>query len=193
MLEWIRVFDRESVLTLNSWAQSTPLRADLTIFFARYAILLYALAIIYLFLKHKVKAVIVAMFAVGSAFLVEYLISAIRTRPRPFLVYNSIFRLDNVSGTISSFPSSHAVIVFAVSTSLLLYGHRRLGSALLILAVLVSVARVAAGVHYPSDVVVGAILGTATGFLTKNFVEASLSHHHEDEEPARQRRGKAKV
>lgn len=174
MPESITTFDTEITLFLNTLTRDYPWFRAAVIFFARYAILLFLLAIAYLFWRKKVKAVFVAGMAVGLGFFVEYIIAIFRTRQRPFLVSPDIIKLDSVSSNLSSFPSSHAVIVFAIATALLLYGHKRLGGTLVILAVLVSIARVAAGVHYPSDVIVGAILGTATGYLARNFVEAAL-------------------
>ncbi len=176
MIPWQQTFDRSASLYLNTLARDQFWFRVATIFFARYAILFFLVAIMYLFWKKKVQAVFVTLMAVGLGFFTEYLISMFRSRPRPFLVHTDILKLDPVSGTISSFPSSHAVIVFAVATAILLYGHKKLGSVMLVLAVLVSIARIAAGVHYPSDVVVGAILGALMGYLSKLFVEMALGH-----------------
>jgi membrane-associated phospholipid phosphatase len=45
--------------------------------------------------------------------------------------------------------------------------HRRLGLGLFILGGGLAIARVVAGVHYPSDVAGGALIGTATGALMR--------------------------
>jgi membrane-associated phospholipid phosphatase len=60
-----------------------------------------------------------------------------------------------------SFPSSHATTSFAAASAFgPLIGRRR---ALTALATAMSASRIYLGVHYPSDVVAGALLGTAVG------------------------------
>lgn len=65
----------------------------------------------------------------------------------------------------SSFPSDHAVMYFAIATGVLLI-HRGMGLALLAHAVFViSLPRVALGLHYPGDVLGGALLGAGAALL----------------------------
>jgi undecaprenyl-diphosphatase len=59
-----------------------------------------------------------------------------------------------------SFPSGHATVAFACATVLAL-AVPRLRWPLLALAVLVASSRVYVGVHYPGDVLAGAVLGVA--------------------------------
>jgi undecaprenyl-diphosphatase len=61
-----------------------------------------------------------------------------------------------------SFPSGHAATAFAGATILAAYAPRQTVP-LLVLAALVSWSRVYVGVHYPLDILVGALLGTAVG------------------------------
>ncbi|MDH6113389.1 membrane-associated phospholipid phosphatase [Kitasatospora sp. MAP12-15] len=58
-----------------------------------------------------------------------------------------------------SFPSNHSVIAFAAAVALW-FVSRRIGRIALVAAVLMAVSRVWIGVHYPHDVVVGALVGT---------------------------------
>ncbi len=76
-------------------------------------------------------------------------------RPRPFLALASNHLFDIAT---PSFPSSHATFFFALATAI--YFHNKTwGIGFFILAALVSIARVIAGVHYPLDVVAGAAIG----------------------------------
>lgn len=83
-------------------------------------------------------------------------------RPRPFdtLATNLLFYRP----TDSSLPSNAAALTFAVATGVWIY-RRRWGWALLGLATVFSLSRVFGGVHYPLDILTGAILGYASTHL----------------------------
>jgi len=84
-------------------------------------------------------------------------------RARPCHTVNGIpivpeVRLLVGCGSGRSFPSSHAVNNFAVATLFVMY-YRRWGWAFFTWASLVALSRVAIGVHYPSDILGGALIG----------------------------------
>ncbi len=64
-----------------------------------------------------------------------------------------------------SFPSGHATTSFACATVLGAL-EPRLRVPALLLAAAIAFSRLYVGVHYPTDVAAGAVLGTATGLLT---------------------------
>ena len=59
-----------------------------------------------------------------------------------------------------SFPSGHAMCSFAAAIVYFRHQPRRLGVPMLVIAILIAVSRLYIGVHYPSDVIIGALLGT---------------------------------
>jgi undecaprenyl-diphosphatase len=63
-----------------------------------------------------------------------------------------------------SFPSGHAATAFAGATVLAVLAPR-LRVPLYVLACLIAFSRLYNGVHYPTDVLAGAVLGTATALL----------------------------
>ncbi len=72
-----------------------------------------------------------------------------------------------------SFPSGHAVLVFAAATVLALSGlSRRWRVGALVLAALVGASRVAVGHHWPTDVIAGAVLGVGIGLSCHGLVAA---------------------
>ena len=82
---------------------------------------------------------------------------------RPFLALKYVHQLiyhkiDN------SFPSDHAAITFAIAMSIYMY-NKKIGIPFLIAAILIGFARVFSGVHYPLDIIVGAIIGIISTFI----------------------------
>ncbi len=63
-----------------------------------------------------------------------------------------------------SFPSTHTMGIFAISVFLSIYYPKRVGL-LVTVSIIVSLSRIAAGVHYPLDVLGGALVGTLCAIL----------------------------
>jgi undecaprenyl-diphosphatase len=111
--------------------------------------------------RHGVIAAgIAAAIALGIAQVIVHLWD----RPRPFVAHPGIAHLFVSHAADASFPSDHATAAFAIAVSIFLRS-RRIGLIALAMAVVVAVGRVAVGVHYPSDVLGGAALGTAVALL----------------------------
>jgi len=110
--------------------------------------------------------------AVISAFITLILnifLKLFISKPRPFM--KSRVGILIPSKMDSSFPSKHTLLVFAVSTSILLY-NRVLGSIMCGLAALTGISRIWLGHHYPSDIIGSALLGSLTSmFIHKNSRE----------------------
>ncbi|QBJ94550.1 phosphatase PAP2 family protein [Rhodococcus sp. ABRD24] len=70
--------------------------------------------------------------------------------------------------TSSSFPSGHAASAAAFATGVALE-HPALGAALVPVAAAVAYSRVHTGVHWPTDVVAGAAVGSAVAFATRRW------------------------
>jgi len=87
-------------------------------------------------------------------------------RTRPFHAWTSIALFIPPPSAAGSFPSSHAATAFAMATALA-FADKRLAIIGFIVAVLVAFGRIAAGVHYPSDVIAGAALGIASAFIVR--------------------------
>jgi undecaprenyl-diphosphatase len=80
-------------------------------------------------------------------------------RPRPALRYADIHPLVPTPDN-GSMPSGHASTAFAAAVAVGLV-HPRLRWPVVALAALIAFSRIWLGVHYPTDVLVGAALGTA--------------------------------
>lgn len=97
---------------------------------------------------------ILALLVFGIKFLVK--------RQRPQGEWGSIYRRTDPH----SFPSGHAARATLLAVLGLGLGPPPWGIALVIWAPLVSLSRVALGLHYLSDVIAGALLGILVGFVS---------------------------
>lgn len=76
--------------------------------------------------------------------------------------------------TSTSFPSGHAASGFAFATAVS-YNQPWLGMGLRLLAAAVAYSRVHTGVHFPGDVVIGSLIGAATGQAVAGPVDRLLT------------------
>jgi undecaprenyl-diphosphatase len=119
-----------------------------------------------LLLRRRALAVAgaLAVLSAGLALLVAHWVSVAVARPRPFVEHADQITLFTKHAADAGFPSDHATAAFAIAGTLML----RLGWQwwpVLAAAVLLSVVRVVLGLHYPTDVLGGAVLGLAAAFV----------------------------
>ena len=155
---------------LNHFAGHIPPLDALMAFFARYALELYAVLFIAAWftlpknnLKHR-HALVVAGFAGILALAINYLIAHVWYRPRPFVVlpagtYTKL--IPHVAD--ASFPSDHTAGGFGFAAASWGKGAKWISYAFTILGVIVAIARVYVGVHWPTDVLAGVLVGTLAG------------------------------
>jgi len=105
------------------------------------------------------RGVVAASVSAGLALVLAKVISDAVARQRPFVDHPHVAHLFAKHAADYGFPSDHTSGAFAIAVALLLR-HRVSGWVALVLATLIGVGRVMIGVHYPSDVVAGAVLGT---------------------------------
>jgi undecaprenyl-diphosphatase len=113
----------------------------------------------------KSRALILGISVVITALLVLIIKFTVR-RKRPEGNWGEIYR----STDPHSFPSGHAARSFMLAVLAIGLGPAWFAILLLIWAPLVGLARVAMGVHYLSDVIVGAFLGILMGLVNLNLV-----------------------
>lgn len=145
----------------NAWMDK-PL-----VFLAQY--LIYGIPILLIILwfwsvpvkKATFKSLLAAVIAwLGFAKIIASLVG--RSRPTEALLGGKELLFHRPD---TSFPSDHAAMLFALALSLRLYGMKKLGNVLLVVAALISISRVMVGVHFPLDVIGGAILGSLVAWL----------------------------
>ena len=115
------------------------------------------------------------LLALAIGFAGSHLIKDLTLRPRPFLVLPDV-RLLVVAPHSYAFPSGHTTSSFAAATSVMLAARKVLGRVplwslgMLVLAAAISYSRVYVGVHWPTDVAAGVVLGLASGWLGTQLI-----------------------
>lgn len=157
---------------LNDLVGKSGIFDAIVIFLASH--LQYILGIAFLFLlylsayprRHKFYIFWVTIVSVVIARLgITEIIRFFYHRPRPFMVFPIQHLLTDNEW---SFPSGHSTFFFAMATAIYLY-NKRWGMWFFIVAILINVSRVIAGVHYPSDILGGAIIGVIIGYLVYHY------------------------
>lgn len=128
-------------------------------------------------LKKNRLMVFSALFAaLVSRFVFTQIIKIIANRPRPFVFDAAVqLLLLRHEEAFRSFPSGHATFFFALAVSVFVF-NKKAGYWFVSGAFLISLSRVFAGVHYPSDILAGAILGAIVGWLIAKLFKRYSVH-----------------
>jgi undecaprenyl-diphosphatase len=105
-----------------------------------------------------------ALAAAAVALAVNQVISRLWARPRPFADHPDLTHVLTARTTDPSFPSDHAAAAFAIAFAVLAFS-RRAGALFLVVATAIGLSRIALGMHYPSDVLAGALVGFGAATL----------------------------
>lgn len=108
-------------------------------------------------LRRKLSEIVLVFGSTLLAWSFTALLKQLIASPRPFLLFQDINPLF-YHGGFNSFPSNHATFFAALATALYMY-HPRLGALYYLIALAIGVARVAAGVHFPIDILAGFAIG----------------------------------
>lgn len=160
---------------LNSWTVSSVAVEAVVKFLASGFIYLFlVLLILWTILVFRRKEEFnrrfkIAAGAIFSGLLARLvLVEIIRffyNRPRPFEIVEGLKQvMEHAAG--GSFPSGHASFSFAAASFLAFY-YPQTSILFFVLAAGMGLGRVAAGVHYPTDILGGAIIGIFSGFICR--------------------------
>ncbi|MDH4619208.1 undecaprenyl-diphosphatase [Brevibacillus sp. AY1] len=140
-------------------------------FFAEYTVYLLALAVvIYWFTRTNENRIMIISAALSLliAEILAKLAGFVHANNQPFAELSAVHQLVD-KAIDNSFPSDHTILFFTFCLTFWLFGkkHRLIW---MILAVCVALSRIGVGVHYPADVLVGAIFGTLSALLSYAIV-----------------------
>jgi undecaprenyl-diphosphatase len=161
--------DRAWFIALNEIPARVPGIAGAAVAVASYGLLLYGVLLLCLWATGPVpdarrRLLLLALLAAALSLAVNAAINAVYPRPRPFLVLPAHVLTPSPPHD-PSFPSDHAAVAASVAVTLLLGGETGWGAAALAGAVLIGMARVMIGVHYPTDILGGVAVGSVCGWI----------------------------
>lgn len=129
------------------------------------------LAVVLLILpKTRKTGIIVAAALLMDLILCNLILKNLVARVRPYDVNTAIAILIKKPLDFS-FPSGHTAASFAAMTALFLAKMKKAWIAALVLAVLIAFSRLYFYVHYPTDVLGGAVVGILSGIIGYTIVE----------------------
>jgi len=141
------------------------------IFGAKYLLfLLVGVAGVYFLQQPRNRQKELAIFGVVTCvlvFLVARIASHFYFDPRPFVTGHFVPLIPHDSD--NGFPSDHTLLASAVAM-IIFYFNRKVGALLMTLAALIGLARIAAGVHSPIDIVGSIIISIVVSWLVYKFV-----------------------
>lgn len=120
--------------------------------------------------KKQVREVVLVFFSSGLAWFLSYIFKFVTHSYRPSAILPNVSSL--FPGTGYAFPSGHAAFFMALAFALF-FSHKKIGYAFMFFALLIGLARIIAGVHFPIDILGGFVLGIGTAYFVKYLYKAS--------------------
>lgn len=121
-------------------------------------------AVLFLIFKKYRATISIAGGILASLLVGNLLLKNLVARDRPCWI-DTTFELLISSPTDYSFPSAHSMISFAAATAIFCH-NKKIGAAALVIAALIAFSRLYLFVHFPSDVLVGSVIGVGLGIAS---------------------------
>lgn len=112
--------------------------------------------------KYRKAGIASAIALVIDLLCVNICVKPLAHRIRPY-VYSDEVSLIIKKAADYSFPSGHTAAAFASSMAILRSEHKKLGTCAVIYAAIMGFSRLYVGIHYPTDVLAGMVLGDLFG------------------------------
>ncbi|MFD0696936.1 undecaprenyl-diphosphatase [Paenibacillus sp. GCM10027628] len=158
---------------INHLGVSVSFLNPLMRFFAQDAEYLFYLGIaVYWFTRREANRKMVAEALVSACvgLLMSGLVGHFFYRDRPFVSHTVLQLIAHPAN--ASFPSDHAIGAFVIATSIWLF-RRNDGKVWFGLAACIALSRVWTGVHYPTDVIAGAVIGMLAAAIVHQLIARS--------------------
>src|SRR3989338_6009807 len=151
-----------------SWAHRLEFFDQAVVFVAilfPYLVVLLALSYL-LFYRKSLRDSLFVFATAGVAGVISKILKFIIHTPRPQLALEDVVSL--FEKTSYAFPSDHATFFMALAFAIF-FLHKKTGYVFMFFALLIGLARIVAGFHFPLDILGGFALGIAVAFLVKKY------------------------
>ncbi len=170
-MQYLINLDRNIFYTLNSLVHKSTGLDEIIKMLAVYLVYLIPLALVIFWILSAIKKntedenflLQIFTFSIISWQVIAAFLGKIINRARPFDYAGAkelVFHLPSYS-----FPSDHALFLAFITTYLFLGKYNKLGFISLIVTVIVSLARVIGGLHWPLDILGGWVIGALLAYL----------------------------
>jgi undecaprenyl-diphosphatase len=156
-------FNQTLFLALNNLAGKNHYTNLFIIFCAQYlAYIIIASTLAYIYFhtdwRKGMREVLVIFFSAVLSYIIASTIKHFYLHDRPFMFFSDLVPLISPDSPHGSFPSGHATFFSALGFAFLYY-EKRVGALYLLGALIIGLARIIAGVHWPLDILAGYLLG----------------------------------
>ena len=165
-------FDTSILQFLNRFAQRSPGFDQFVVFLSDFNLLkggivvglIWWLWFFRMYVKRKREVLLATLIASVPALIIAKALTVITFRPRPLNEARLVFRLPySVTSAewkqLSSFPSDHAVLFFAMAAGIFIASRRAGWFALFYVSAFICLPRMYLGEHYATDILAGAAIG----------------------------------
>ncbi|AMR03669.1 MULTISPECIES: undecaprenyl-diphosphatase [Bacillus] len=159
-------FNIDAFRAVNDLGKQYPFLNSTMTFVAEYMVYFLALIIVvYWFTRSNQNRMMVvqAMIAFVIAEVIGKIAGKFHSNYQPFAELPNVNKLVE-HAVDNSFPSDHTILFFSICFSFWLV-HKKIGWLWITLAFCVAISRIWVGVHYPFDVITGAILGIVSAII----------------------------
>lgn len=115
-----------------------------------------------------ISIIITLLITLGVVMVIKYNIPA----PRPFVIFD--IEPSFIHGFIDSFPSGHAALFFALAW-IIGYFEKNIRWFFMMTAIIIGIARITVGIHYPIDIIVGATIGILIAMIVHRYIKNRVS------------------
>lgn len=177
-------YDIKIFQLINNLAGHSKILDKVAIFAADY--LPYLLGIFLIFFlfwpkRERIKNIMMVFFSIMAALIARVVVKGIIVffyeRPRPYISLSSTKEIGHVDSNedFQSFPSGHTIFFFALSA--VVYGfNKKLGTFFFVCSAIIGFARIFVGLHWPSDILGGAVLGILVGWVVYRFYKMNENY-----------------
>lgn len=120
--------------------------------------------VLLVYAKTRKTGAVMALSMILNALVTNIVLKNILARTRPYEIIDGLYSIVGAQKDYS-FPSGHSACSFACAVVIYRYCPKKYGISALAAAVLIALSRLYVGVHFPTDVLGGALVGTFAALL----------------------------